>query len=326
MLKLLRLVLPIAFGMVIFTGGLALAQPAAVTPAAAQPRLGVYLGAGCDARKKLPAFEAWIGRPVDFVVDFLSWDSWEAMAWAAGWVGKCWQEAGKPVVVSMPMLPRDKSFTLEAGARGDYDAKIAAVGRRLVSTGNGAAIIRLGWEFNAPWYTWDATKKPEQYIAYWRRVVGVMRSVPGAQFRFDWTPIIGPGVASPVAAYPGDDVVDIIGADAYNNNYFRPGTTAEERWKEMRDGPVGLRWHRDFARKHGKPTSFPEWGTGSRPDGKGGGDDPVFMRGMTQWIAENPPEYHSYWDFYAKDYRSKLSDGNQPLSGRIYLDAFGVGR
>jgi len=297
------------------------AQPAPAP--VATPLLGVYLGGGCDGRKRLPAFEEWLGRPVDFVVDFLGWDSWATMSWAAGWVAKCWQEVGKSAVVSMPMLPQDKSFTLEAGARGEYDVQIANVARQLIRNGHGQATIRLGWEFNANWFVWGATKKPATYVAYWRQIVSVMRSVPGAAFRFDWNPIVGPGMASPEAAYPGDDVVDVIGADVYNNNYFPAGVTPEQRWLALRDGPVGLRWHREFARKHGKPISFPEWGTGTRPDGHGGGDDPVFMRGMVDWIAENPPEYQAYWDYSAKDYNARLSHGRQPEAAKIFLDAYG---
>jgi hypothetical protein len=289
-----------------------------------KPQLGVYLGSGCEGRKRLADFETWLGRPADFVVDFLSWQSWQDMASNARWIGRCWRQAGKRLVISIPMLPRDSNFSLEAGARGDYDDKIAEVGRQLIREGHGSSVVRFGWEFNAKWYNWSSLKSPEQYVAYWRRSVGVLRGLPGAQFRFDWNPIIGPGMASPEQAYPGDDVVDIIGADAYNYVYFPPGVTVEQRWLAMRDGPWGLRWHRDFARKHGKPTSFPEWGTGTRPDGKvGGGDDPVFMRGMIEWMAENPPEYQSYWDYNAKDYRARISHGKQPIAEKIYLDAFG---
>nr|WP_186329658.1 glycosyl hydrolase [Variovorax boronicumulans] len=317
----------LAAGLLFGAGGAAAQQsPPATATATAKPQIGVYLGGGCDGRKRLQAFENWLGRPVDFVVDFLAWDSWDAMAWAAGWVGRCWQEAGKRVVVSMPMFPRSKEYSLEAGARGDYDDKIRVVAQQLIRYGHGAATIRLGWEFNASWFAWYATKKPDQFVANWRRVVETMRSVPGAKFRFDWNPIVGPGMASPEPAYPGDDVVDVIGGDVYNNNYFPAGTPAEQRWQVLRDGPFGLRWLREFARKHGKPMSFPEWGTGQRPDGKGGGDDPVFMRGMIEWIAANPPEYHAYWDYNAKDYRSALSDGKQPLSAKEFLDAFGVAR
>ncbi len=298
------------------------AQPVPTALPAQQTQVGVYLGGGCDGRKRLTRFEEWLGRPVDFVVDFLAWDSWEAMTRAASWVGRCWKEAGKRVVVSMPMMPRDKSMSMEAGLRGDYDEHIANVARQLVGFGHGGATIRLGWEFNAGWYVWSATKRPDLYASYWRHIVGVMRGVPGAAFRFDWNPIIGPGMPSPEAAYPGDDVVDVIGADVYNNNFFPKGTSAEQRWKAMRDGPHGLRWHLAFARKHGKPISFPEWGTGTRPDGHGGGDDPVFMQGMVEWINSSAPEYQAYWDYPAKDFNAQISNGRQPESAKIFLDAF----
>lgn len=287
---------------------------------------GVYLGAGCDGRNRLAQFKQWAGREPDFVIEFLAQNSWDAMASAAGWAAKCWQQAGQRVVFSMPMLPKDGVSSFDAGIRGDYDEKIANVVRQLIRQGYGGATIRLGWEFNANWYAWSSTKHPQLFVSYWRRMVQVIRSVPGAQFRFDWNPIVGPGVNSPEPAYPGDDVVDVIGADVYNNNYFPPGTTAEQRWAALRDSPYGLRWHRDFARKRGKPMSFPEWGTGTRPDGHGGGDDPVFMRGMTEWIGTHPLEYHAYWDYPAPDYNARLSDGSKPQAAEIFLRAFGVGQ
>lgn len=298
------------------------AQGTSPVPPSFQPRTGVYLGGGCEGRKRLASFEQWLGRPVDFVVDFLPTDSWDVMARTAAWVARCWSEAGKEAVISMPMLTRDGA-TLEAGARGDYDVQIKNVAQQLIGQGHAKATIRLGWEFNANWFGWSATKDPAQYVAYWRRAVAAMRSVPGAEFRFDWNPIIGPGMKSPESAYPGDDVVDVIGADVYNNNYFPPSVTAQQRWNALRDGGYGLKWHRDFATKHGKPISFPEWGTGTRTDGHGGGDDPIFMKGMVDWIAETKPAYQAYWDYPARDYNSMLSGGRQPNSEKIFLDAFG---
>ena len=311
-----------------FSASLGVAPPAYAQGTSAeqplvQPRLGVYLGGGCEGRKRIASFEQWLGRPIDFVVDFLPQDSWDSMIRTGAWVARCWREAGKEAVISMPMIPRDGTSTLEAGASGAYDGKIAQVAQALIAQGHGKTVIRLGWEFNASWFAWSALKDPVQYVAYWRRIVTVMRGVPGAEFRFDWNPIVGPGMKSPEAAYPGDDVVDIIGADVYNNNYFPAGVTAEQRWKAMRDGPFGLRWHRDFAQKRGKLLSFPEWGTGTRADGHGGGDDPVFMSGMVEWLAQVKPAYQAYWDYPARDYNSMLSNGRQPNSEKLFLDAFG---
>ena len=39
----------------------------------------MYKGDGCDGVKRLPAFEAWLGRRADRVVDFLDGKNWAAM-------------------------------------------------------------------------------------------------------------------------------------------------------------------------------------------------------------------------------------------------------
>lgn len=304
----------------------ALTVPAVVALADDLPpraQLATYLGGGCTGRDRVPAFERWLGRKVDMMVDFLSVDSWRGLESTAIWGGECWRDWGGRVVLSIPMLPRDGQSTLAEGAAGRYDEHIRKIASSLAERGHGHAVIRIGWEFNAPWFTWTSVRKPREYVAYWRRFVAVMRSVPNTQFRFDWCPILGVGVVSPEPAYPGDDVVDIIGADVYNVNYFPPGVSEAQRWQALRDAPFGLNWHQRFAAAHGKPMSFPEWGTGTRPDGHGGGDDAVFMAGMVNWIRTHRVEYHGYWDYEAPDFNAKLSDGSKPASARVFLDAFG---
>jgi hypothetical protein len=287
------------------------------------PKIGAYLGGGCDGFKRVPAFETWLGRKVDVMVDFLAADSWSAMVSTASWVGDCWKSMPSKVVISIPMLPRDQSSTLADGVDGAYDQHFRNIATILANKGHGNAVIRIGWEFNASWFPWSSTKTPVAYVNFWRRIVSVMRDVPNTSFRFDWCPVLGSGVASPEPAYPGDDVVDVIGADIYNVNYSAPGTTPAQRWKYLLEAPFGLQWHKKFAAAHGKPMSYPEWGTGTRPDGHGGGDDPVFMAGMTQWIQGSQVEYHGYWDYKAPDFNARLSDGSQPLSAAIYLESFG---
>ncbi|RCW76044.1 glycoside hydrolase family 26 protein [Pseudorhodoferax soli] len=301
------------------------ATMAGATPAAEPPALGTYQGAGCTGRDRLKAHETWLGRKVDVVLDGPAQDSWSAMRSSTKWIAQCWQNTGKAMVFSLPMLPKDGSSTLVAGGQGAYNAHVRQIAQTLVEHGHANATIRIGWEFNAAWFHWNSLKDPESWKAYWRQIVTTMRAVPGAQFQFDWCVIVHAGAPSPEAAYPGDDVVDTIGADVYNGNW-NPSLSAEQRWGMVRNARFGLDWHRRFAAEHGKPMSFPEWGTGSRPDGHGGGDDPVFMRNMIQWIQSNPVKYHIYWDYKAPDYDGQLSSGKRPLAEAEFLRAFGVQR
>ena len=302
---------------VLWGGGLA-SPPLAGEPA----QLGAYLGGGCVGRERLPAFERWLGREVDRLHDGLAQDSWAAMVGTASYVTTCWQGVAKEMTLTLPMLPKDGS-TITDGAQGKFDKQFHEIATVLVARGYGNAIIRIGPEFNAPWFQWSANAQPDAWVAYWRRIVTAMRGVPNARFRFDWCPILGVGVKSPLPAYPGDSYVDFVGADVYNVNWDPRVVTAEQRWKALQETSFGLQWHSRFAAEHGKPMTYPEWGTGTRPDGHGGGDDSLFVERMAGWIRANNVAYHLYWDFPAADYNAKLSDGSKPAAAAAFLKAFG---
>lgn len=294
--------------------------PSNVTVNGSGPKLGVYKGAGCAGAPRVREFERWLGRDTDQVLEFISW---QVLQDGTTWAVRCWEEAGrKSVVYSLPMLPPDHSATLADGAQGKFDDLFRRYGAELVKHGYGGSIIRIGWEFNAAWYPWAASKDPESWVAYWRRIVSVLRAVPGAAFKFDWCPAASKSGFSAERAYPGDDVVDIIGLDFYNTVVDAKSFTPQQRWDTRMNMPTGLKWHRDFAAAHDKPMSFPEWGTGIRREGGGADDDPYFIEQMAAWIASHHVTYHNYWDYGSKDYNSKLSDGRQPQAGAAFRRAF----
>jgi len=283
--------------------------------------LGVYEGNGCDGVAGVAGYASWLGRQPDHVLDFFASSSWTAMMEDATWAVGCWKRQGKTVVFSIPMLPQDGS-TLAQGAAGKFDDKFRALASLLATNGYGHAIIRLGWEFNGGWYTWAAKKDPANWILYWRRIVTAMRSVQGTSFRFDWCSAQGYQQLPASDVYPGDAYVDIIGRDHYNQTWVTTVVTAVDRWSSLLTESYGLNWVQAFAAQHNKPMSIPEWGTGTRPDGHGGGDDAYFIQQMSAWIKKNNVVYHSYWDYTATDYNAKLSDGSQPSAATAYVTSF----
>ena len=76
------------------------------------------------------------------------------------------------------------------------------------------AIIRLGHEFDGDWAPYSARDNADAYVAAFRHVHDVMTAESPA-FRFDWTSMVPDFLEYGPAAYPGDDVVDIIGIDVY---------------------------------------------------------------------------------------------------------------
>jgi len=283
---------------------------------------GVYLGAGCDGVKRMPAYERWLGRKPEQMLDFIPW---EALQQNGEWHVRCWKNAGqKRVVFSVPMLP-GSGAKLSDGAAGKFDTLFKNFAQQLVKYGYGDSIIRIGWEFNADWYPWAASRDPKSWIEYWRRIVTTMRSVPGANFKFDWNAAETWSWFRAERAYPGDDYVDIIGLDYYNAlgenaRHLSP----QEAWELRKKAPHGLDWHKKFATKHDKPMSYPEWGTGKRKkDNLGGGDDPYFIEKMAEWIASNNVAYHNYWDYSAPIFNARLSDKRMPEAAQAFVQKFG---
>lgn len=145
-------------------------------------------------------------------------------------------------------------------------------------------VVVLGWEMNGTTYTHRCAPDPRAWKAYWKRIVGAMRAVPGQEFRFDFAPNRGRDAIPWTDCYPGDDVVDIVGMDSYDQP---PGRTFEEQVNE----PYGLHHHVNFAARHGKVISYPEWGLFRN------GDNPEYMRGMLKWIKDHRPLYNTVTDY-----------------------------
>jgi hypothetical protein len=194
--------------------------------------------------------------------------------------------------LNVPMLERNEArlsdaqvrTLLRAGARGAYHHHFRTLAQRLVALGLEDTVVVLGWEMNGTTYTHRCGPDPAAWKAYWRGIVTTMRAVPGQRFRFDWAPNRGVDALGWVHCYPGDDVVDIIGLDTYDQT---PGRTFDDHVRQ----PYGLQDHVDFAAARGKPISFPEWGLFRN------GDNAEYMRRMLDWIAEHEPVYHSISDY-----------------------------
>ncbi len=88
-----------------------------------------------------------------------------------------------------------------------------------------------------------------------------MRSVPGANFRFDWTVNAVSRDIPLVDYYPGDDVVNIIGIDAYDAGL--PADTSD-RWSTLYNEPGGLADVLAFAKAHHKPLGVSRSGASRR--------------------------------------------------------------
>ncbi|CAM5489577.1 hypothetical protein SGLAM104S_06543 [Streptomyces glaucescens] len=230
------------------------------------------------------------------------------------------------LVLNVPMLERNEEGVPDAevrallrqGAAGRFDHHFRALAERLVALRVPDTVLVLGWEMNGTTYTHRCGPDPESWKKYWNRIVTTMRSVPGQAFRFDFTPSRGKDAVAWTECYPGDDVVDIVGMDSYDQP---AGMSFDEQVSE----PYGLRRHVEFAAQHGKAISYPEWGLFRN------GDNAEYMRRMLAWMDEHKPLYNTLTDYCphgvwqcdenpeaAEVYRSVLSgrtgEGRPPVS------------
>jgi len=246
--------------------------------------LGVY--AGPASASLITTTNTLVGHQVRYAMDFLDGTSWATISDPSWFLSK-WQGTGYQMIWGVPMLP-SSGASLDVGATGAYNQYFETLSAALVAGGQGSSIIRLGWEFNGGWFPWAANGHAASFVAYWRQIVDSMRSVPGANFKFEWNPTRGDlGVGDLANYYPGDAYVDIVGLDIYDTEWGSyPGAVAE--WHHMLTQSYGLDWLASFGAAHGKPLAIPEWGLGWSGNGMfGGGDNAYFVQQMANWVNSN---------------------------------------
>ncbi|MFC9821961.1 glycosyl hydrolase [Streptomyces erythrochromogenes] len=277
--------------------GAALAAPDENRTVDSGPAVGAYLHYGPDGVARIPYLSRWLGgREIRVGHTYLPGDQWAGIegrvSFLEDWAR--WRRADddRMFVLNVPMQARNEARVpdqqvvrlIRAGAQGKYDEHFRRLAERLVSLGVPDTVIVLGWEMNGVTYTHRCRPDPANWKLYWRRIVTVMRAVPGQKFKFDFAPNRGTDAIGWTKCYPGDDYVDIIGMDSYDQG---PGQDFDDQISQ----PYGLQKHVDFARAHRKAISYPEWGLFRR------GDNPEYVRRMLQWIAQHKPLYHTITDY-----------------------------
>jgi hypothetical protein len=284
--------------------------------ASTPPKLaGAFVNWGRNGRETtLQQWEKWLGQPPSSVlgVDFYAQSTWDDYA-GLSWVPGVWNELNpaRNVVWSVPLTV--KGTPLADVADGLHDDAFEAAARAIVQA-QPKAIIRLGWEMNLATMAWFAGGHEADYIRAFRRVVEIFRR-HSAEFKYDWCPGWGPQDGAADLAYPGDDVVDLVGLDVYDFKYVG---SPDERWDQFYlKAPFGLEWHRDFAARHGKPMSYPEWGVGQF------GDSPFFIEKMRGWFADHQDSiaYAAYFDVDGL-WPTQIDNGRFPNSERSFRNLF----
>jgi len=264
------------------------------------------------------------------------------------WALNEWDADHKPrMVVSIAMLPFNTSgVSLQKGSQGLYDHHWKNIAQTLIEEGYGDNTIRIGWEFMGNWFPWGVTWQGTNgvnnctyYRDYWKKIVKAMRSVPGANFKFNWCGntgdlYYGSTKLNPANCYPDDDVdgsyVDEIGFDIYDTHWgIYPANTAtlmamtpNDRYIKQRDawtstlswGTYNLTWWSNFATSKNKPLTIPEWGLAHSTTQHGGGDNALFMQRFHEWLINpvNRVKWHAYFQEDVS-FKSKFYNANATL-------------
>jgi hypothetical protein len=236
--------------------------------------------------ERIRDFDAWRRRPSDVALQYISHHYFErdypafleAPALTAN-LAAFWQ-AGLVPILSIPLVTEADAGRFAHVAAGRIDRHHRAVARRLRQImGNDRIYLRLGWEGDYG-YPWSVSghggvgradpAAPADYVGAWRRIARLYReAVPGSVLV--WNCVKRPRVAW-ADYYPGDDVVDIVSIDIYDNGNGGYFTADNAAWRRLGLGSYnaatgrlqGLRGVLDFARSRGKKIAVDEWGATNR--------------------------------------------------------------
>jgi hypothetical protein len=232
--------------------------------------------------QRIRKFDIWRRRSSDVVQQYISYHYFErdypaflaSPALTANLAA--FRRAGLVPILSIPLMTKADAGRFAYVAAGRIDHHHRAVARRLRQImGNDRIYLRLGWEgdHGYPWSVsgHDGVGRPDpaapaDYIPAWRRIARLYRdAVPGALMvwnclkrpRVDWADY-----------YPGDDVVDIISMDIYDNGTGGYFTADNAIWQKFGLGSYnpatgyfqGLRGLLEFARTRGKKIAADAWG------------------------------------------------------------------
>lgn len=268
--------------------------------------MGIYTGPGDVSGHT--NFESWLGKSIPYTTDYIDYrggwskDFIDSNLWLMKPWGKWVSQGSRRLVLGVPMLEGNNPGQFDRGINGEFDDYFRSLANQLVANNLGNTIIRLGYEANCDTIgPWQATDNPSGYKLLFRHEASVMKSVPGAAFLFDWTVCnglqYGHTLNSFDSFYPGDDVVNIIGIDIYDVKWQDTSVTPQARWSYITGRQMGVNELIAFARAHGKPLSYPEWGLYAPGDNfAGGGDDPYFIGQMAGLISSTKPVYQAYFN------------------------------
>jgi plastocyanin len=260
--------------------------PSAADGPAALPESGVLFGAhvglrnGLDRRASWTSFEQMVGRPMAIDRQFYTWDD----AWPTS--DDAWsRDQGRTLFLSWNARRTDGSFASWARiADGSEDATLDAHAAGLVEFG--APVI---FAFHHEPEGDSGAGTASDYRNAFRHIRERFTAVGASNVTYAWVLSASSfGTSKAASFYPGDDVVDVVGADGYN--WYACPNRSTSPWRGF--GDVFSAFH-TFGAAHGKPMVIAEWGSY---------EDPARAGRKAHWIAEAATQLKRWPDVKAAVY------------------------
>jgi hypothetical protein len=216
-------------------------------------------GSALDTEAAMAAQEAQLGRKTDLHRVYRLWDDEMPDTVLRTDVAR----GRVPLLSIKPKTGSGKQVSWAAIARGDADAEIRRQAAGVASLGGP---VLLAFHHEPDLGSNASYGKPADYVAAYRHYRAVFQAAGARNVAFAWvvtTTTFGRAGATD-SFYPGDDVVDWIGVDAFNWFGCSDGQTTGWRSLQQVVAPFAA-----WSKSHDKPLVLAEWGSVEDPANPG---------------------------------------------------------
>ena len=190
-------------------------ETSATQPTQPMRYLGLHEPDAPGSYADVDEFAQAVGRQPNLVSYYSPWNK----PFQAGFANQAVQHGALTLIQMDPT-----NVPLSTIVSGRYDPYLRAFATAVKLFG-AKIVLSFGHEMNGDWYSWgNQHTSPEVFVAAWRHIVNVFRSVGADNVKWLWTVNVideDPPVhiPSPARWWPGNSYVDWVGIDGY---YYLP--------------------------------------------------------------------------------------------------------
>jgi hypothetical protein len=249
---------------------------------------GGWLSGACCEEAANGSFGNWRGEPVTIAT---TWGDTDAANQTYMWGMDIYTNWNQGLDIAPGFIAKGTSENMAGAASGAYEGRWrqAMANVRAKWGQKKVMYIRPAHEMNGNWYPWSVTPaNVNDFKRAWVRYYNIIQQEL-VQKGYNAKVVINfnkdPVSSVPTEQmWPGDQYVDVVGVDFYDMWPSYPNQAAwDADFMATENGPRGLGTWQQFARSHGKPLSFPEWG--ANPGSLS--DNPFYIQKMHQFFTAN---------------------------------------